>query len=104
MRKEAFENLRVDRYGVVGAESRLAAGRIGVVASQADVGRVVVDHRIHRPAGDAEKEARRAQLGEVAQVVPPVGLGNDRHAVTLGLQQTPHDGRSECRVVDVGVA
>ena len=101
--KQPFENLRVDRHGVVGAESRLASGGVGVVVAQTQVGRVVVDHRIHRPAGDAEKETRRAQLGEVAQVVPPVGLGNDGHAVALGFEQAPHDSRPECRVVDVGV-
>jgi hypothetical protein len=101
---EALEDLRIDRHGTIGAESRLAAGRVGVVVAQAEVGGVMVDHRVHRAARNAEKQARSAQFAEVAQVVAPVGLGNDRHAVALGFEQASHDGRPESRVVDVGVA
>ncbi len=101
---EPLEDARVDLHGAVGAEPRLPAGRVGVVVPQADVGRVVVDHRVHRPGRDAEEEARSPQLGEVAQVVAPVGLGHDRHAVALGLEQAPHHRRAERGVVDIGVA
>ena len=101
---EALEDLRIDRHGTIGAESRLAAGRVGVVVAQAEVGGVMVDHRVHRAARNAEKQARSAQFAEVAQVVAPVGLGNDRHAVALGFEQASHDGRPESWVVDVGVA
>ena len=104
VRIEAFEYLRVDRHGMVGAESRFAAGGVGIVMAQPQVGRVVVDHRVHRPARNSEEEPRNAQFGEIAQVVAPVGLGDDGHAVTLGLEQPSHDGRAECRMVDVGVA
>ena len=103
VRKQPFENLRVGRNGVIGAESGLAAGRVGVVAPKTQVGRVVVDHRIHRPGRDAEEEPRRAEFGEVAQVVPPVGLRHDRHAVAFGFEQTADHRRAECRMVDVGV-
>lgn len=101
---EPFENSSVYRDGVIGSESRLAARRVGVVAAQADIGGVVVHHRVHRSRRDAEKEPRRAQLGEVAQVVAPVGLRHDGHATPLGLQQTADDRRAERRVVDICVA
>ena len=104
MGEEALEDARVDRHGVVGAEARAAAGRIGVVVAQPEVGRVVVDHRVHRSGRDAEEEARRTELGEVAQVVLPVGLGDDGDAVALGLEQAADDRGAEGRVVDVGVA
>lgn len=104
VRKQPFENLRIDLDGVIGPEPRLAAGRVGVVAPKAQVGRVVVDHRIHRSCRDAEEEPRRAEFGEVAQVVPPVGLRHDCHAVAFGFEQTADYRRAECRMVDVGVA
>jgi hypothetical protein len=64
----------------------------------------VVHHRIHRPGRHAEEEARSAELGEIPQVVPPVGLGHNRHTIPFGFEQTAHDGRAERRVVDVGIA
>ena len=104
VREQPLEYLRIGRHGIVGPKPRFAAGRIGVVAPEADVGRIVVDHRIHRPGRDAEEEPRRAQLGEVAQVVPPVGLRHDGHAVAFGFEQATDHCRAECRMVDVGVA
>ena len=102
--KEPLEDPRVDRDGAVGAETRLAARRVGVVVAQAQVGRVVVDHRVHRAARDAEEQTRRAQLGEVAQVVAPVGLRHDRHPIALGFEQPSDDGGAEGRMIDIGVA
>ena len=101
---QPFEDLRVDRHGVIGSEPSLSAGGVGVVVAQAEVGRVVVDHRVHGAPGYAEEEPRSAQFGEIAQVVAPVGLGDDRHAVALGFEQAPHDGGPEGRMVDVGIA
>ncbi len=102
--KEPLENPRVDRHGAVGTVARGAARRVGVVVAQPQVGRVVVHHRVHGSGRDAEEEARGAELGEVAQVVAPVGLGHDRHAVALGFEQPADDGGAERGVVDVGVA
>lgn len=101
---EPFEDARVGLDGVVGAEARRAARGVGVVAAQPLVGRVVVDHRVHRAGRHAEEETRRAELAEIAQVVAPVGLRNDGHAVALGLQQAADDRGAEGRMVDVGVA
>ena len=104
VRVERLEDARIDGHRAVGAESGLAAGRVGVVAAQAEVGRVVVHHRIHAAGRDAEEEARFAQFAEVAQVVAPVGLRHDGHAVAFGLQQPADDRRSEGGVIDVGIA
>ena len=101
---QPFENLRVDRHGVIGPESGLSAGGVGIVVAQPEVGRVVVDHRVHGAGRYAEEELRGPQFGEVAQVVAPVGLGDDRHAVALGFEQPSHDRSPEGRVVDVGIA
>ena len=37
VRKQPFEDLRIDLDGVIGPEPRLAAGRVGVVAPEAQV-------------------------------------------------------------------
>ena len=104
VRIEALEDLRVDRHGVIGPETGLSARGVGIVMAQPDVGRVVVDHRVHGSGRHAEEQPRRAQFGEVAQVVPPVGLGDDCHAIAFGLEQPSDDRRPESRVVDVGIA
>ena len=101
--EEPLEDLRIGLDRIVGAESRLPAGRIGIVAAQADVGRVVVDHRVHGSGRDSEKEPRCAELGEVAQVVPPVGLRDNGYTIPFGLEQPPDDGGTEGRMVDVGI-
>ena len=101
---ETFENLRIYRSGVVGAETRLTTSRIGIVATQAYVGCIVIYHRIHSSGRDAKEQAWRTQLGEVTQIVTPVGLRHDGYAIPLSLKQTANNGCTECRVVDIGIA
>ena len=103
MGEQTFQDAAIYRHGTVGTESRPAARRIGVVAAQAQVGRIVVHHGVHGPRRHPEEEARRPQLGKVAQVVPPVGLRHDGHTVSLGLEQAPYDRRPESRMVDIGI-
>ena len=86
VREQTFENLRVDRHGTVGPKTGLAAGRISVVVAQTQVGGIMVDHRIHRTGRDAEKQTRHPQLGEIAQIVAPVGLRHDSDAIPLGFE------------------
>ena len=89
---EALENLGIYRYGIVGTEAGLATSRVGVVTAQADVGRIVVYHRVHSSARHTKEQTWRAQLLEVAQIVPPVGLWHNGHTVALGFEQTTDDG------------
>ena len=104
MRVETFQNLRIYRYGVVGAETGLTTSRIGVVATQADVGRIVVYHRIHSTTRHTKEESWCAQFLEVAQVITPVRLWYDGYAIPLGLKQTADDRRTKGWVVDIGIA
>ena len=95
VRVEPFQDLRVDRNRIVGPEPGLAASRIGIVAAQTQVGRIVVNHRVHRARRNPEKEPRGPQLPEIAQVIAPVRLRNDRYTIPFGLEQPPHNRRSE---------
>ena len=104
VRPQALEYPGVNDGGIVGALPGAPAGRVGVVVADAAVGRVAVAHRVHRACGDAEEQARPPQLAEVAEVVLPVGLGDDGHLQPLGLQHPADDGRAEGGVVHVGVA
>lgn len=71
--------------------------------TQPQIGRIMIDHRIHSPGRDAEKEARGPQLREVAQIIPPIGLRNNRHTITLGLQKASDNRRAKSRVIDISV-
>ena len=94
----------IDRGGVVGPETGLAPGGVGIVAAQPLVGGVVVDHRVHIAGGDAEEESGLAQFLEIPQVILPVGLRQNGHAQSLALQHTPDDRRPERGVIHIGVA
>ena len=100
---EALEYLTIYRCGVVGAEASLATCGVGVVATQTYVCRVVVHHRVHSACRDSEEQSRRTQLGEVAQVVTPVGLRHDGYTIPLCLQQSSDDGSTKGGVVDIGI-
>lgn len=102
--EQPLQDARVDRGRIVGPESGLSSCGVGVVAAQPFVGRVMVDHRVHVARRHAEEQPRASQLAEVAQVVSPVGLRHDRHAQALGLQQAADHGRTERRMIDIGVA
>ena len=81
-----------------------AVRAVGIFRTQATGGGVLVDHRVHTAWGNAEEEARTAELLEVAEVAVPVGLRYDGHAVTGSLERASDDGCAERRVVDISVA
>jgi len=76
--------LRVDQGRAVRPLAGHAAGRVGVVTADLPVRRVVVDHRIHVPGGDAEEQLRTAERLERFGRMP-VRLGNDADAKALRL-------------------
>ena len=98
------QSLAIDDCGVVGAQAGTAVGRIGVVAATAAVGSVVIHHGIHCAGRNAEEEARSAELAEVAQVVLPVGLWHNSHAVAVSLEHAANHRRAHRGVVDISVA
>ena len=104
IRIERLQYAGIDRHGAVGPKTCFSSRCIGIVAPQPQVGRVVVHHGVHAAARYAEEEPRLAQLAEIAQVVAPVGLRYDGHAVAFGLQQSAYYGCAECGMVYVGVA
>ena len=101
---ELLEDAGIDCHDIVGPETRFTPGRVGVVAAQPLVGRIMVHHRVHRSARDAEEEARPSQFAEVAQVVLPIGLRHDGYSQTFGFEQASDHRCAERRVVDVGVS
>ena len=101
---ELAQYFRIYYRWVVGARAVASAGCVGIVGAASAVCRVVIDHRIHGARAYAEKEPRRAELAEIAQVVLPVGLWDNGHAVASGLQGAPYDSSPECGMVDISVA
>lgn len=71
------------------------AGSIGIVATQATVCSITVDHRVHGSRRDGEEETRTTQLLEVTVITMPVGLGNEGHAIALRLEHTTDYGSAK---------
>ena len=104
VREKLLEDARIDGRGVIGTETRLPAGGVGVVAAEPLVGGVVVDHGVHIAGGYPEEEARCAEFPEVAEVVLPVGLRQDGHAQSFALEHAPDDRRPERWMIHVGIS
>ena len=104
IREEFLQDLGVHRDGVVRTGAGLAFGRVGIVVPKALGGRVVVHHGVHGAGIQAEVQPRGAQLAEIAEVVPPVGLGHHRHTVAPFLQPSAYHRRPEGRMVYEGVS
>ena len=101
---ELLEDVAINHRGAVGTEARLAAWCVGIVAAQAFVSRVVVHHRVHTARRHAEIDSRLAELLEVAQIIPPVGLRDKCHTETIVFQYPSDDSRSKRRVINVCIA
>ena len=83
--KELFQDLGVDDGRVFRPHVVATVGAVGIFGTQATVGGVFVDHRVHTPGGDAEKETGAPELLEVAEVAVPVGLWHDGHPIACCL-------------------
>ncbi len=94
--------LAVDDGGAVRAFAAHVAGGVGVIAADLPIGRVPVDHGIHVARGHAPEQVGLAQRLEGLGALP-VGLGNDAHAKTLGLQHAADHRHAKAGVVHVGV-
>jgi len=103
VRIKLLQDLGIDRDRIVWPESAFAAGCIGIRGALAFVGGVVVDHAVHAAARHAEEVLGCPEFLEVAQVVLPVGLGDDGHLKTLTLNDPPDDRRAKCRMIDIGI-
>jgi hypothetical protein len=74
--------LTVNDHAAVRASTGGSAGRVGVVAADASIGRVAVDHRVHVAGGNAEEQVRSTEPLEIVRTVP-IRLGDDADAKTL---------------------
>ena len=100
---EPFQDLGIDNGRIFRTHVGACVGRIGIIAAQAFVGRIFVDHRVHAAGRYAEEQTRTAQFLEVAQVVTPVGLGYNGHPQSFGFEDASDDGGSERGMVHVGI-
>ena len=94
--------VRIDNGRAVGPQAHLAAGRVEVTRAVLFRRRVVCDHRVDVAAADHHAVAWATHCAEGVRAVP-VGLGEYRHAVALGLQYARDDRRAEAWVVNIGV-
>ena len=81
-----------------------SVGRIGIFASQPSVGRILVDHAVHTSGRYAEEQSWSSQFLEVAQVIAPVGLGDDGYFQSFGFKHSSDDGSTERRMVHVRIS
>ncbi len=64
----------------------------------------MVDHGIHVAGSDSKEIERRTKLGEIAKVIPPVGLRHHGDAHAGSLQHTSYQCRAEGGVIYIGIA
>jgi len=98
-----FAALGINQRRAIRALTGHVIRRISIVMAQLTIGGVAVDHRIHIPGCDAEKEVRFAEAHKV-RFAAPVRLGDDTDAKALRFQHAPADRHTEARVIDIGVA
>ncbi len=104
VRINLFQNVAIDYRGVIRTETRLASRSVSVVGTKAFIGCVVVHHRVHASCRDTEKQARLAELTEIAQVVAPVRLRDNAYFVAFLFKCASDNCRSKRWMVDVRVA
>ena len=95
--------LGVDDHRPVGAQPGPAVGRVGVVAADAPVAGVAVDHRVHVAGGDPPHQPGPAQGGE-GSAERQSGWAMMPTRSPSASSRRPMSGRAEAGVVDVGVA
>src|SRR3712207_3906862 len=101
---ELFQYLRVNDGRIFRAHIGPPVGRISVFAAETLVGGVFVYHRVHTSGGNTEEQTGASQLLKVAQVIPPVGLGNNGNLQSFRFEDTSDYRRPERRMVYIRVA
>ena len=95
--------LAVHNGGTVWALTAHVTWGVGIVATDFAISRVAVDHAVHIACGHAPKQIGLAQHLE-RLCTAPIGLRNNAHPKTLGLQHAPYDRHAKARMVHVGIA
>ena len=104
IRPKLLQDLGIDDGRILGTHIVTSVGRIGIFAAEALVGGILVHHGVHASGRNAEEQTGLAQLLEIAEVVPPIRLGNNGHLQALGFEQTSDHSRSERGMVHVRIA
>ena len=102
-RERLASALAIGERRAVGALADFAPRRVSVVVADFAVRRVMVEHRVHIPGANAERDARAAETAEIDDVVP-VRLTQNGDAEPVRFKNAPKKTGGETRVVDVSVA
>ena len=92
----------VDNGGAIGTTAHFAAGTVQIPCAAALGHGIVRHHGVQIAAADQYAVAGLAHAAEGIGVVP-IRLGQDRHAISLALQQAGDQRRAEAGVVNIGV-
>ena len=80
---QLFQYLGIDDARIFRSHVVTSVGCVGIFAAQALVGGVFVHHAVHTAGRYTEEETGTSQFLEVAQVIPPVGLGDNGYFQSL---------------------
>ena len=97
------DQVAVDNDCVVRALPDDAAGRVGVLMAALLGNRIVVDHGVH-VAGRDQKAKPWLAVFRNARGIAPIGLADERDAITARLQQAADNCGAKARMVHVRVA
>ena len=93
--EEFLEDARVDDGGILGPLVVATVGTVGILGTEAAVGRVFVHHGVHAARGNGKEELGSAEFAKIAEVTVPVRLWNDGDAIAFSLQRSTDDSRAE---------
>ncbi len=102
-RKKPFKRPGVDYCCIIRSEAGSTAGSIGIIGSQPAGCSIMVDHGVHVSCSNSKEKTGLPQLGEVAQIIPPVGLRNNGYLHPFRLQNPCNYRSPERRVINVGI-
>ena len=99
---ELAQAIAVDDRRALRPVAGAAARRIRILMADFLGRRELVEQRIHIARGNKEPQPRLSQAVEVLGGMP-VWLGNDTNLIPMFLEETADDGRTEARVIDIGI-
>ena len=102
-RKRLASALAVGERRAVGTFADFTARSVSVVVADFVIRRVMVQHRVHIPGANAERDARTSEAAEIDDVVP-VRLAQNGDAEPVRFDNASEKTGGETRVVDVSVA
>ncbi len=99
---DTADQIAVNHRGMIRPFVRLSARGVGIRGPVFPGDKVVIHQGIHVAAGN-DKGKPWPPKNRYAFFLFPVRLGNNAHAVTVGLQYSADNGMSKGRVIHIGV-